>query len=59
MWKIVLVLSRHRFIEKEAAQLCATMLKLSSAIAGLMWYIKLSYRYHSVENIFLVGQGKC
>ena len=52
-WKIVLVLSRHRFIEKEAAQLCAPMRKLSSAMTGIMWYIKLSYRYHSVENKFL------
>ena len=48
----MLVLSRHRFIEKETAQLYATMRKLFSAMTGLMWYIKLSYRYHSAENKF-------
>ena len=50
---MLLVLSRHVFIEKEAAQLCVTIPKRSSAMTGLMWYVKFSYRYHSVENKFL------
>ena len=36
---MLLVSSKHVFIEKEAAWLCATMLKRSSTAAGLMWHI--------------------
>ena len=46
---MLLVLSRNIFIENETAKLCVTMWKRSRGITGLMWFIKLFYRYHSVE----------
>ena len=49
---MLLVLSRHDFIEKEASILCVTMRKHSKGMAGLMWYIK--YKSHSIEIIFLL-----
>ena len=48
-----LVLSRHVFIEKDAAQLNVTMPKHSGGMACFMWYIKLLCRNHSVEDKFL------
>ena len=45
-----LVLSRHVFIEKDAAQLNVTMPKHSGGMACFMWYIKLLCRNHSVEK---------
>ena len=39
--KVLLVLLRHVFIEKEAASLCVTMGKRCSGMTGLMWYIKI------------------
>ena len=50
---MLLVLSRHVFIEKEASQLYVTMRKRSSGMAGLMWYIKLLYKCHGIEITFL------
>ena len=48
----MLVLSRHDFIEKEAALLYVTMRKHSKGMTGLMWYIK--YKSHSIEIMFLL-----
>ena len=50
---MLLVLSRHVFIEKEATQPCVKMRKRSCGMTGLMWYIKLLYRNHSIEITFL------
>ena len=48
----MLVLSRHDFIEKEAALLCVTMRKHFKGMTGLMWYIK--YKSRSIEIMFLL-----
>ena len=34
------------------------MRKRSSAMTGLMWYVKFSYRYHSAEDNFLLASLK-
>ena len=47
-WKIVLVSSKIVFIEKEAAWLCITMQRHVRTMIGLMWCMKILYRYHSV-----------
>ena len=47
---MLLVLSKHIFIEKEGAWLFVTMKKRSGTMTGLMQYIKFLYRYQGIEN---------
>ena len=49
---MLLVLSRHVFTEKEAAQLCVTMRKHSSGMTSLTWYIKLLDRHDNADITF-------
>ena len=49
---MLLVSLKHVFIKNEVAWPCVTMRKRSSAMTGLMWYKRVFYRYHNVENKF-------